>query len=185
VRLSLLLLAPVALVWSTHSDYLAVKRKFDQIAQDRMKPGARVSLTPQELNAYVEQEVKRAAPDGVRQPKVELGSGTATGSALIDFAKVRTAQGNPPGWLMSRLLSGERPVTVTARIESKEGKARVDVQRVEISGVPIEGTVLDYLIENYVRDRYPQAKIGQPFELGHNMERVEVRPGGVNIHIAR
>jgi hypothetical protein len=173
------------LFWSAQSDYQEVRRKFDQISKERLQPGARVTLSERELNAYAEQEVKRAAPDGVRSPRIDLDKGRATGTALIDFAKVRRAQGNPPGWLMSKLLSGERPVTVTARVESAGGKAQVHVERVEISGIPIEGSVLDYLIDNYVRERYPSAKIGQPFELGHRMERLEVTPGGVNVHIAR
>ncbi len=30
---------------------------------------------------------------------------------------------------------------------------------------------------------YPQAKIGEPFELGHRIERVEVRPSAVSLLI--
>jgi hypothetical protein len=137
------------------------------------------------LNAFVAEEVKRVVPEGIRQPEVQLGSGVATGAALIDFAKMRTAQGNPPGWFMSQLLSGEHPVSVTARIRSADGKAQVDVQRVEISGLPVEGRVLDWMIANYLRPRYPSAKIGEPFELGYRMDRLEVQPGAVKVHIAR
>jgi hypothetical protein len=180
-----LILAPAVLLTGAYSEYVQAKGKFDQIAKEQLNPGARVSLSPRELNAYAEHEVNRAVPDGIRNPKVELGSGVATGTAMIDFAKVRTAQGNPPGWFMSRLLSGEHPVSVTARIQSAAGKARVDVQRVEVSGIPIEGQVLDWMIDNYLRPRYPEAKIGQPFELGHRVERVEVKPSGVSVHIGR
>ncbi len=41
---------------------------------------------------------------------------------------------------MKNLFAGERPVMVTARFSSANGKARVDVERVEISGVPIQGS---------------------------------------------
>jgi hypothetical protein len=181
----LLILTPVALLTGAYSEYVQAKGKLDQIAKERLSAGAHVSLTPKELNAYAEHEVKRVAPDGIRNPRLELGSGVATGTAMIDFAKVRTAQGNPPGWFMSRLLSGEHAVSVTARFQSAGGKARVDVQRVEVSGIPIEGQVLDWMIDNYLRPRYPEAKIGQPFELGHRVDRVEVKPSGVNVHIGR
>jgi hypothetical protein len=180
-----LIVAPAALLTAAYSDYVQAKGKFDRIAKQELSPGARILLTPKELNAYADHEVKRVVPDGIREPEVKLGPGLATGTALVDFAKVRAAQGNPPGWFMSRLLSGEHPVSVTARIQSAGGKARVDVQRVEVSGIPVEGRVLDWMIENYLRPRYPEAKIGQPFELGHRMERVEVQPSGVNVHIAR
>ena len=132
-------LAAVPLVPSTSPDYQAIVHKFSMIEQDRLKPGSRVVLTPAELNAYARQEVADVAPGGVRDPRLELGPGTATATALIDFGKLRRAEGNPPGPLMSYLLDGERPVTITARIRSSDGTATVDVQEVEISGVTIEG----------------------------------------------
>ena len=124
-------------------------------------------LSERELNAWVANELMQFAPQGVRDPRLEVGHGSASGSALIDFVKVRQAQGKPPGWLASKLLSGERPVRVTTRIRSGAGQATVDVERVEISGIAVEGRMLDFLIENYLAPNYPEAKIGKPFELGH------------------
>jgi len=167
------------------SDYLSAKRKFDMIEKEQVKAGSHVLLTPGELNAYVAQEVTTVAPDGVRSPKLELGTGSASASALIDFAKVRRAQGKPPGWLMSKLLSGERPVNVSARIDSGAGRATVHVQRVEISGIAIEGGMLDFLIRNYLLPVYPNAKVEKPFDLGHRIERLDVKPAAVGVVIGR
>ncbi len=184
-RRSLFLLLAVPLVASPSSEYDSARRKIDLIEKEAYRPGTRVALSPGELNAYAEQEVKAAVPDGVRNPKVELGSDRATGSALVDFARLQRAQGKPPGWLMQRLLEGERPVKVTARIRSAAGKATVDVESVEISGMTIDGGMLDYLIKNYLLPMYPDAKIGRPFELGHRIERLEVRPAAVGVLIGR
>jgi len=183
----LLVLAPAAaLLFSAVSpEYQAVVHKFSLIEHDRLKPGSRVVLTPQELNAYAIQEVAEVAPDGVRNPRLDLGSGTATASALIDFGKLRRAEGKPPGRIMAYLLDGERPVTITARIRSSAGTATVDVESVEISGVTIEGRMLDFLIRNYLLPAYPQAKVGQPFELGHRIERLDVQPSAVGVLIGR
>src|SRR6266542_6983989 len=74
-----LVLAPW--LYCAYSDYLSAQRKFDLIESDQSKPGTRVTLTPLELNSWVEQEVTAAVPDGVRNPRLELGSGSATGSA--------------------------------------------------------------------------------------------------------
>jgi len=144
-----------------------------------------VVLTPEELNAYARQEVADVAPAGVRDARLDLGSGTATASALIDFGKLRRAEGKPPGRIMAYLLDGERPVKITARIQSSAGTATVDVQSVEISGVTIEGRMLDFLIQNYLVPAYPQAKVGQPFELGHHIERLDVQPSAVAVLIGR
>ena len=124
-----------AVVGLAYDDYVSARQKFDQIETGRLRPGSRVTLSPRELDAYVARE----APAGVRNPRLELQAGVARGVALIDFGKVRRAQGHPPGWLMSKLLDGERPVSVTARIRSANGQATVDVQKVEISGVAIDG----------------------------------------------
>ena len=109
----------------------------------------------------------------------------ATGTALVDFGKVRRAQGYRPGWLMSKLLDGERPVSVTARIRSDSGQATVDVERVEISGISIDGRTLDFVIQNFLLALYPNAAVGRPFELGHNIRKLDVEPRAVSVYIGR
>src|SRR5438445_13535738 len=103
------------LLYSSRADYSSVQKKFDLIEHDRLKPGSRVTRSQRELNAYVEQQVPQVAPQGVREPRIELGAGTATGSAVIEFVRLRGARGKPPAWLMRRVLQAERPGTVTAQ----------------------------------------------------------------------
>ena len=177
----LALLAVPILLFSSRSEYQSAQRKFELIENERLRPGSKVSLSQRELNAYAEEEVPKIVPQGVREPKLELGSGTATGSALVDFLKLRSAQGKPPGWLMRQMLQGEHPVTVTARIDSSNGRATVNVQSVDISGITIEGRMLDYLIQNYLLPYYPDAKVGQPFELSHHIDRLEIQPARVDV----
>lgn len=179
----MLLLLPLAA--GPSPGYLSAKRKFAQIESGKLPAGSRVTLSASELNAWVQGEMAQAAPAGVRDPRLDLGDGTASGFAYIDFVKVRQAQGNPPGWMVAKLLGGERPVRVTTRIRSQAGSATVDVERVEIAGIPIEGRVLDFLIRKYLVPNYPHAKVGQPFALAHRIERLEVQPSLVNVVIGR
>ncbi len=181
----LALVAVPLLLFSSRPDYSAVRHKFDLIESGRLRPGSRVTFTERELNAYVEQELPKSVPQGVRDPKLELGSGTATGSALIDFLKLEHAAGSPPGWLMRQLLQGEHPVTVSARISAANGHATVDVQRVEISGVTIEGRLLDYLIRNYLNAYYPDAKVGQPFQMSYRIDRLDIQPARVDVFLRK
>ena len=172
--------ALTALAFAPVDDYASAKRKLDLIDSERLRPGAKVTLTARELNAYVAHEV----PPGVRNTTLQIVSpGVATGSALIDFGKVRRAQGHPPGWLMSKLLDGERPVSVTARIVSANGRATVKVQRVEVSGVEIDGKTLEFLVQNLLLPMYPTAAVDRPFELGHRIERLELQPSAVGVFI--
>jgi hypothetical protein len=104
---------------------------------------------------------------------------------LIDFNQVRRAEGHPPGWLMSKLLEGEHPVSVTARLASSNHQARVIVQQVTVSGIEIDGRTLDFLIHNVLQPLYPDAAVDRPFELAHRVERIETHAGGVNVLIGR
>jgi hypothetical protein len=179
--LFLVLLAAAAAFGAADADYVSAQKKFDQIEAGNLRAGARVAFSAPELTAWSAHEV----PAGLRNPKVELGAGTATGSALIDFGKLRRAQGHPPGWLMSKLLDGERPVRVTVRIRSANGQATVDVERVEVSGIPIDGQTLDFLIQNFLLAMYPDALVGQPFEIGSRVDRIEVAPAAATVIIGK
>lgn len=185
MRRFLVLLAAAAALATPEADYRSAKRKIDLIQQDQAPPGARVTLKKNELNAWVRREVADAVPEGVRDPRLVLGVNRATGYAYVDFAKLRRAQGQPMNWFLEKLLGGESPVRVDARIRSADGQAQVDLDRVEISGLAISGDALDWLIRNFLWSYYPEAKVGKPFELAHRIERLEVTPAEVRVVIGR
>jgi hypothetical protein len=171
---------------ATRTDYLSVKRKFQSIETRQAKPGSRVAISSQEINAYVETELPQVAPAGIRQPHVVLhGENTATGSALVDFVKLRSAKGQKTNWFMRKLLEGEREVKVTTRVDSANGQATVNIQRVEVGGIPIQGAALDFLISNYLMPNYPEAKIGQPFALHRSVDHIEVAKGVAYVVLKR
>jgi len=178
------ILGAVAAAWlrATRTDYENAVRKFDGIQQYRFKAGSRVPISLAELNAYVQTELPEYVPAGVRNPRIELGANnTATGYAQIDFVKLRSAQGKPPGWLLRKLLQGERDVSVTCEVRSANGVVTVYPTEVEIEGVPISGAALDFLIHNYLLPNYPNAKIAQPIRLKYGMDRFEVYDSRVDI----
>jgi hypothetical protein len=172
------MLVVASLAGAAYNDYVSAQQKLDSIEAERLGPGARVTLSYPELNAWV----AKAAPAGVRNPQLSAATrDLATGAALIDFGKLERSAGRQPGWLMSKLLDGERPVRVTAHIRSNAGRATVDIQRVEISGFAIDGSTLDFLIQNFLIPMYPEAVIGKPFELGHRIDRLDVSPSAVAV----
>jgi hypothetical protein len=166
-------------------DYASAQTKIQQIESDKLSHGSRIVFSAAELNAYVEHQVPTVTA-GVRQPRLELlGQGVARGSALVDFAKLRTSEGHPPGWLLEKLLEGEHPVSVTARINSAGGQATVHVQQVEIGGVSVSGATLDFLIQHFLLPLYPDAVVDRPFALAHRIDRVEVETGRAIVVIGR
>ena len=181
--------APVHLGWfilmaalcaGSVAEFQSAKRKALLIETDRVPPRGAVTFTPGEVNAYAAEEARKEVPAGLRLPKLVLGSGRITGTAMIDFAEVQTSRGNPPGMLLAMLLRGEREVTVDIGVVSDKGTARMDVQSVKVGSAVLTGRALEMVIEYYVMPRFPDAAIGRPFALRHNIKRISVTPAGIN-----
>ena len=154
--------------------------KFHALAIGGYTRGSRVVIGMAEFNAYLKSEIPYIIGPGVRNVRVETASGNiARGTADIDFLKVRQAYGPKPGWLMSQLLAGERPVAITVRITSAHGRTRVDVLKVAISDVVAEGRMLDFLIANFVVPTFPDVKVGKDFPMDYNIDHLEILPGQV------
>ncbi len=164
---------------------ISAQHKLDQIGMHQLRRGSVVTFSPAELNAWVRTKVPETVPQGLRNPAIELGQGEASGSALVDFLKMRTGQGRDTGWLISKLIEGERPLKVWVRIVSSAGMATVFLTRVDLSGATLSGRTLDFLIDNFFRPRYPEAKIGEPFELEDSIDRLDVQPSGVRVFLKR
>ena len=79
-----------------------------------------IVFTPAEMNAWA-RAASRKCIQGIRDPRVQLGIGTATGSALIDFLKMRQGEGVATNPLIAKLIEGERPLKVSVQLESSGG----------------------------------------------------------------
>jgi len=165
--------------------YENAQRKLDSIEMRHVRRGSQVTFTPQEINAWARVKVPEVVPKGVRQPRLELGSNRATGYALVDFLKVREGAGVETNWLVSKLIEGEKPVKVTARIQSGRGAATVYLERVEIGGLAVSGSTLDFLIHTFFMPIYPNAKIDEPFELADRIDHIEVTPAEARVYIKK
>ena len=164
----------------------STRGKLDLIEGGHAPRGARIVFSTAELNAWIVDEARLYAPQGARDPRLVFGPGRVTGYADIDFLRLRqAATGEAPGWFLKNLFAGERPVKVVARVQSRGGRARVDVESVEISGVPVEGRALDFVIEAFVRPTFPYAKVGDWFDLQFGVEIFTVSPAGVTVLMHR
>ena len=47
------------------------------------------------------------------------------------------------------------------------------------------GAVLDFLVSTFFQPLFPDAKIDQPFELGSNIDRIDIQPTGVRVTIRK
>jgi len=172
------------LVWAAGDPRAAkCRQKIDEIEAGRAKANAVYQFSAAEINAYAREELPEVVPQGLRNPSLELGVNTAIGSALMDFLQMQHAKGVKMNWLMEKLLEGERPVRAVIESQTKDGRAIVYLRRLEISGVAASGTVLDFLIRNFFRPLYPNAHINEWFDMGYNIDHVDVRADSVRVYI--
>jgi hypothetical protein len=174
----------ILLICSILTAGTAALSKFALLEQDRAPAGSRVTLTASELTAYARAQAGAIAPGAVMNPKLTITPGHAEATAMIDFLHLPQVGANP-GWLLRSLLQGQRPLLVRVRIQSWNGRARVDVERVEISGVAVEGRALDFLLSQFVMPSFPEARTGVWFAVNHNIERIELRNGFAQVLMHR
>jgi len=142
--------------------------KLDSIDSGRARPGSVIEFTPAEWNAWAQVRVPQLV-EGVRNPRM----------------KMRQAEGMATNPVLAKLIDGERPVKVAVRVDSGGGRCTVHLMRVEISGIAASGVVLDLLVSTFFQPLFPDAKIDQPFELGDNIDRIDIRPSGVRVTIKK
>jgi hypothetical protein len=180
----LLTLCVVPGLFAADSALKSADTKYDKLSNLKAKRGEVIVFSPAEIDAWVRDEVPKAVSQGVREPKVELGQDTALTSALVDLVKIEQARGKTPG-MVSKMFEGERPLKVALRLESAGGKCTVFVTRVELGAAALEGTMLNLLIKSFFTPLYPDAKIGEPFEIGYNVDRIELRPEGIRVTVKK
>ena len=132
------------------------------------------------MNAWAQERVPQMY-QGIRDPSVQLGMGTASGSAMIDFLKMRQGKGLSTNSLLAKLIEGERPLKVSISLESSGGRATAHLTRLEISGIAVTGATLDFLVNQLFLNLFPDAKVNEPFELHDNIDSIELRPDGVRV----
>jgi hypothetical protein len=174
-------LLALTLLFAGDQYFQSAEAKLDTIQDGKAKRGAVIVFSLQEINSWARYKVPEIVPQGIRNQKVTLANDSGTAYALMDFLKMRHAEGKATGWFMTRLIEGERPVTIAIHMESGGGYAKVDLTRVEISNAVASGTVLDFLIKTFFLPLYPTAHINEKFEIGYNIDRIDIRSTGVRV----
>jgi putative ABC transport system substrate-binding protein len=85
--LLLLALAAVFPVLAADTAFERASKKLDRIESGRALPGSVIVFTPDEMNAWARGRVPEMY-QGIRDPSVQLGAGTASGFAFVDFQMV-------------------------------------------------------------------------------------------------
>jgi hypothetical protein len=161
--------------------YESARVKLDSILDGTAGPGSRILFTPAEIEAWTAVRAKEEVGDGLRNPRVKFEVGSGSAAALVDFLKMRQAEGKATNAVMARLIEGERPLRIQVRVLSSNGSCTVYLTQVDLSGATVSGGVLDYLVKTFLLPLYPDVKIDQPFELPLDIDRIELIPQGIRV----
>lgn len=182
--LSSLFLLTVSALASSSPDYLSAKKKLDQISEDDARRGSTINLSLREVNAFAVGEAAEQAPGAFRNLKIGLGNGSVHWYATVNFAKLAESEHTSmTAALMLRMLEGEKPLDIKARVRSSGGKATVLVDSVTIDGTPMEGAMLNFMVAQLLTANIEGATVGEPFDLEHNVEQILITPTGVDLKI--
>ena len=171
-----------AAVDSTRADALSLQKKVDDIKAFSAKPSKqarRITVTENEVNAYLNYELKDEMPAGVVEPGVSiLGGGRVTARAVVDLDAVRKQKSRS---LLDPLnyVGGRLPMTATGILSTSNGVARLQFESAAIGRLPVPKIVLQEIVSYYSRSESKPDGIGldDPFELPARIREIHVETG--------
>jgi len=166
----------------TRADALSFQKKIDgmkSFSATPTKQPRRTTVTENEVNAYLNYELKDEIPAGVVEPGVSiLGGGRVTARAVVDLDSVRTQKARG---LLDPLnyVSGRLPMTATGVLTTSNGVARMQFESAAIGRLPVPKLVLQEIVSYYSRTESRPAGIGldDPFELPARIREIQVETG--------
>src|ERR1700690_1383145 len=95
----IMLCAPALLAGDQYFE--RAEAKLDMLESNKAKPASVITFTLQEINSWARYKIPEIVPQGIRNQRVTLGTGSGTAYALMDFLKMRHAEGKTKGWFMT------------------------------------------------------------------------------------
>jgi len=128
-------------------------------------------FTEKEVNAYVASDNVKL-PVGVQSLKLAGTPGVITGTAQVDFDRVREGahSSNP----LLGIFSGVHEVVVVARAHGSGRAGYVHVDSVSLDGVEVPHFVLELFVDRFLTPKYPQIGIDSQFALPDRIDTATV-----------
>lgn len=124
-------------------------------------------LTEKEVNAYIASDNVKL-PEGVKSARLSGAPGGITGTAEVDFDKVREGvhSSNP----LLGIFTGVHEVVVVTHAHGSARKGYVHVDSVSLDGVEVPHLILELFVEKFLTPKYPQIGIDSQFALSDRID---------------
>jgi len=169
------LLVCAALAMSSRSPELtSMRQKLARIgsnARSSHPDQAPIILTEVEVNAYLASD-EIALPQGVQSVKLSGDAGIVSGTAKVDFDRIREgAHSTNP---LLAIFSGLHEVMVVTHAHGENHQGYVHVDSVSLDGVEVPRFVLQLFVEKYLQPKYPQLGLDSRFPLPDRVDTAVV-----------
>lgn len=172
-----------AQVRASQRDAEAMKQKVAAIAtydNRSAKQVRRTTVTENEVNSYLQFELRDDLPTGVIDPSVTaIGPGRLSGRAVVDLDAVRKASKGTSLLDLRSYLSGRLPVTATGLLRVSNGVGRFQLESATVGGVPIPKWLLQEIVAHYSKSADDPDGVGldEPFEMPAHIREIRVERG--------
>ena len=136
-------------------------------------------FTEAEIDAFLQHEISRHYPKGVRRIHFRFQRNQLAARALVDFDEMQADSAAARKSLVWALLQGEHWVEVSGRLTGENGLGRYDILGIRIDDQEIPRVLIDLLLDHYVLPKYPRAGPNTDFDLPFNIRSIELMPGKV------
>jgi hypothetical protein len=128
-------------------------------------------ITEPEANAYLASD-NVVLPDGVRSVKLVAQPGVITGTAQVDFDRIR--EGSHSSNPLLGIFTGVHEVIVVAHTNGAAHQGYVHVDSVSLDGVEVPRFVLQLFVEKYLQPKYPELGLDSRFTLPDRVDTATV-----------
>jgi len=142
-------------------------------------PASPVVITENEVNAYLQVHGPEFLPAGVREPSARLQPEHVTGAATVNFDEFSRTYGNPNDWgpkVLASMFNGSQKVTVTAKVVSQNGEAKVDIESVTVGSTKLPSWLIEFVLQNYIQPRY-KVDLSKPIRLPEHVSQLVLGTG--------
>lgn len=172
----IVLLICVSLLYSATAapELVSIEKKLRHIEANGTAPHpdqTPTMLTEKEVNAYIASDNVKL-PEGVKSLRLSGTSGVITGTAQVDFDKVREGvhSSNP----LLGIFSGVHEVVVVAHGHGAARNGYVHTDSVSLDGVEVPHFILELFVENFLTPKNPQIGIDSQFALPDRIDSAVV-----------
>lgn len=155
---------------------LSAARKFQRIMAGEVPSGESVTISEDEMNAFLLHHAAPTIPDGIREQQLTFREGGALIHAEVDLEAASASSQDLP-LLMRLLLRGTRAIVVDVDFSGQQGYGVAQVVSIAIDDVELSGTVLEWFLESFAPPELKPYVVGGRTELPEGVERIRLESG--------